>query len=84
MGWERISFPTFFTEKIRYREGVLGMSVDLSVDFCGIKLENPFILAPSPSTDHLDLLIEAFDAGWGRGCIKDGRGKVLFKSYAWV
>ena len=46
------------------------MSVDLSVDFCGIKLENPFILAPSPSTDHLDLLIEAFDAGWAGAVLK--------------
>lgn len=46
------------------------MSVDLAVDFCGIKLENPFILAPSPSTDHLDLLIEAFDAGWAGAVLK--------------
>ncbi|HUX46662.1 MAG TPA: NAD-dependent dihydropyrimidine dehydrogenase subunit PreA [Desulfosporosinus sp.] len=46
------------------------MPVDLSVDFCGIKLENPFILAPSPCTDHLDLLIQAFDAGWAGAVLK--------------
>lgn len=46
------------------------MTVDLSVDFCGIKLENPFILAPSPSTDHLDLLIQAFEAGWAGAVLK--------------
>lgn len=46
------------------------MSADLSVDFCGIKLENPFILAPSPSTDQLDLLIQAFEAGWSGAVLK--------------
>ena len=46
------------------------MPVDLAVKFCGIKLENPFILAPSPSTDHLDLLIQAFDAGWAGAVLK--------------
>lgn len=46
------------------------MIVDLSVDFCGIKHENPFILAPSPCTDHLDLLIQAFEAGWAGAVLK--------------
>src|SRR5665648_1231735 len=46
------------------------MSVDLSVDFCGIKLETPFILAPSPSTDQLELLIQAFEAGWSGAVLK--------------
>ena len=46
------------------------MTVDLSVEFCGLKLENPFVLAPSPSTDHLDLLIQAFEAGWAGAVLK--------------
>ncbi len=46
------------------------MSVDLSVEFCGVKLENPFILAPSPSTDQLERLIQAFDAGWAGAVLK--------------
>ena len=46
------------------------MTVDLSVEFCGLKLENPFVLAPSPSTDHLDLLIQALDAGWAGAVLK--------------
>lgn len=46
------------------------MTVDLSVDFCGIKLENPFVLAPSPSTDHLELIVEAFEAGWAGAVLK--------------
>lgn len=46
------------------------MTVDLSVDYCGIKHENPFILAPSPSTDHLEFLIQAFEAGWAGAVLK--------------
>lgn len=46
------------------------MSVDLAVDFCGLQLENPFILAPSPSTDQLDLLVKAFEAGWAGAVLK--------------
>ncbi|EHQ88459.1 NAD-dependent dihydropyrimidine dehydrogenase subunit PreA [Desulfosporosinus youngiae] len=46
------------------------MTVDLSVDFCGIKHENPFILAPSPSTDNLELLIQAFESGWAGAVLK--------------
>lgn len=46
------------------------MAVDLSVVYCGIKHENPFILAPSPITDHLDRLIQAFDAGWAGAVLK--------------
>jgi dihydropyrimidine dehydrogenase (NAD+) subunit PreA len=46
------------------------MAVDLTVDFCGLKLENPFLLAPSPCTDQLDQLIEAFEAGWAGAVLK--------------
>jgi dihydroorotate dehydrogenase (subfamily 1) family protein len=46
------------------------MGIDLAVDFCGLKLENPFILAPSPSTDQLDRLVQAFDAGWAGAVLK--------------
>lgn len=46
------------------------MGIDLAVDFCGLRLENPFILAPSPSTDQLDCLIQAFTAGWAGAVLK--------------
>lgn len=46
------------------------MTVDLAVDFCGLRLENPFILAPSPTTDRLDLLIQAFESGWAGAVLK--------------
>ena len=46
------------------------MAVDLSIDFCGLKFQNPFVLAPSPCTDNLDLLAEAFEAGWAGAVLK--------------
>ncbi|MCO5387609.1 MAG: hypothetical protein NHB14_19590 [Desulfosporosinus sp.] len=46
------------------------MTVDLSVVYCGIKHESPFILAPSPATDHLHLLIQGFEAGWAGAVLK--------------
>ena len=41
------------------------MKPDLSIDFCGIRFENPFIVAPSPSTHSGDQVRRAFDYGWG-------------------
>ncbi|AFQ43301.1 NAD-dependent dihydropyrimidine dehydrogenase subunit PreA [Desulfosporosinus meridiei] len=46
------------------------MTVDLSVMYCGIKHDSPFILAPSPTTDHVDRLIQAFEAGWAGAVLK--------------
>ena len=40
------------------------MGVDLSVDFLGIKFENPFLLAPTPAS-RAALLNQAARAGWG-------------------
>jgi dihydropyrimidine dehydrogenase (NAD+) subunit PreA len=40
-------------------------SVDLAVDFCGIKSPNPFWLASAPPTNTGDQVMRAFDAGWG-------------------
>lgn len=38
--------------------------VELSVDFCGIRFSNPFIVAASPSTHSGDMVRRAFDQGW--------------------
>lgn len=46
------------------------MSVDLSVDFCGLRFENPFVLAPSPCTDSLDQVAEALKKGWAGVVLK--------------
>jgi dihydropyrimidine dehydrogenase (NAD+) subunit PreA len=43
---------------------------NLSCEFLGIPLENPFILAASPSTDDLDMVRRAFSAGWAGAILK--------------
>ncbi len=43
---------------------------DLSMEFCGIKFDNPFILAATPSTDDLEMLRRGFDAGWSGAVLK--------------
>src|SRR3954471_19335872 len=41
------------------------MSVDTSVNFTGIKFENPFMLSSAPPTESESNIMRAFDAGWG-------------------
>jgi dihydropyrimidine dehydrogenase (NAD+) subunit PreA len=43
---------------------------DLSIDFLGIYLENPFILSASPSTDELEMVINGLEAGWAGAILK--------------
>jgi dihydropyrimidine dehydrogenase (NAD+) subunit PreA len=40
------------------------MKPDLSIEFCGLRFMNPFIVAPSPSTHSGDQVRRAFDHGW--------------------
>ncbi len=42
----------------------------LSYTFLGIPLENPFILAASPSTDDVEMVRRAFTAGWAGAILK--------------
>ncbi len=37
----------------------------LSIDFCGIKCENPFFLASSAVCTNYEMVARAFDMGWG-------------------
>ena len=37
---------------------------DLSIDFCGIKCENPFFLASSAVCTNYEMVAHAFDMGW--------------------
>ena len=37
---------------------------DLSIEFCGMKCENPFFLASSAICTSYDMVARAFDAGW--------------------
>lgn len=38
---------------------------DLSIEFCGVKCENPFFLSSSPVGNNYEMCAKALDAGWG-------------------
>jgi dihydropyrimidine dehydrogenase (NAD+) subunit PreA len=40
-------------------------NIDLSVDFCGVKFKNPFLLSSSPVSNSAEMVAQAFEAGWG-------------------
>ena len=44
--------------------------VDLSTECCGVRFENPFILAAAPPSDELDMVRDAFRAGWAGAVLK--------------
>ena len=44
--------------------------VDLSVDFCGIRFPNPFVLSSAPPTTNGEMIMRAFEAGWGGAVTK--------------
>lgn len=46
------------------------MAVNLSVEFCGVRFENPYVLAAAPSTDSADLVARGFEAGWAGAILK--------------
>ena len=46
------------------------MPVDTSVNFTGIKFENPFLLSSAPPTESENNIKRAFDAGWGGVVVK--------------
>jgi dihydropyrimidine dehydrogenase (NAD+) subunit PreA len=41
------------------------MKKDLSIDFLGIRCENPFFLSSSPVANNAEQISKALDAGWG-------------------
>ena len=42
----------------------------LRTDFCGIEMENPFLLSSSIVSSSYDMCARAFEAGWGGACFK--------------
>lgn len=38
---------------------------DLSIEFCGVKCENPFFLSSSPVGSNYDMCSKALESGWG-------------------
>lgn len=44
--------------------------VDLSVNFCGLHFENPFMLSSAPPAGTGEMIRRAFEAGWGGAVTK--------------
>ena len=44
--------------------------VNLSIDFCGIKCENPFFLSSSVVASNYEMVAKAFDMGWAGAVFK--------------
>jgi dihydropyrimidine dehydrogenase (NAD+) subunit PreA len=44
--------------------------VDLSVEYCGLRFENPFVLSSAPPTDSYEMVRRAFQAGWAGAIMK--------------
>jgi len=42
----------------------MAKTVDLSVDFCGVRFKNPFLLSSSPVSNSAEMVERAFQAGW--------------------
>jgi len=42
----------------------MNLKKDLSMDFLGVKCENPFFLSSSPVCSNYDMIAKAFDTGW--------------------
>ncbi|NMB10028.1 MAG: NAD-dependent dihydropyrimidine dehydrogenase subunit PreA [Tissierellia bacterium] len=40
------------------------LNKDLSIEFLGVKCENPFFLSSSPVCSNYDMIAKAFDTGW--------------------
>ncbi len=38
--------------------------IDLSVEMCGVRFANPFLLSSSPVSNSAEMVARAFDAGW--------------------
>lgn len=43
----------------------MAVKKDLSIDFLGVKCENPFFLSSSPVGSNYEMIKKAFEAGWG-------------------
>jgi dihydropyrimidine dehydrogenase (NAD+) subunit PreA len=48
----------------------MSQHIDLSMEFCGVRFDSPFLLAASPCTDDLEMVRRAFQAGWSGAVLK--------------
>jgi len=44
--------------------------MNLSVNYCGVSFENPFVLASAPPTARPDMIRRGFEAGWSGAVVK--------------
>jgi dihydropyrimidine dehydrogenase (NAD+) subunit PreA len=61
----------------------MAKTVDLSIDFCGVKFINPFMLSSSPVSNSGEMVGRSFDAGWGGVAFKTictGRTPIIHPS----
>ena len=56
--------------QIRKEHPVPVFEPDLSLDFCGVKLENPFLLSSSVVASNYEMVEKAFELGWAGMCFK--------------
>lgn len=54
----------------KFKEVQIYPERDLSYEFLGIHLENPFVLAAAPSTDNYEMVRRAFQMGWAGAILK--------------
>jgi dihydropyrimidine dehydrogenase (NAD+) subunit PreA len=57
--------------------------IDLSVDFCGVRFKNPFLLSSSPVSNSAEMVARAFEAGWAGVVYKtlaSGRAEIIHPS----
>jgi dihydropyrimidine dehydrogenase (NAD+) subunit PreA len=48
----------------------LSSKINLSVEMCGVKFQNPFVLSAAPPTDDVKMVKRAFEAGWAGAVLK--------------
>jgi dihydropyrimidine dehydrogenase (NAD+) subunit PreA len=44
--------------------------VDVSIEYCGLRFDNPFVLSSAPPTDSYEMVKRAFQAGWAGAILK--------------
>ena len=58
------------TKSYFYLPGYAHTPVSLETEFFGRKIISPYLISASPSTDGLDQMLKAYDAGWAGGVMK--------------
>jgi dihydropyrimidine dehydrogenase (NAD+) subunit PreA len=51
-------------------ERVINKEPDLSIDFCGVRCENPFFLSSSVVSSSYEMVAKAFEMGWAGAAFK--------------